>query len=202
MGFSPRPSARSMVDGDLAAEASHEFGAGAVCHLPHGLEAGTAEGMRDMRIEQQRVDGKGCDHRGFFAGGCNRAVAFPRQRPCRHGGSGQANAHGEFLFLERGPQRIEHGPLAAEEMRGAGHIEQQHVGRFEGYERREAVAPGGDLFEQPQIRGLVGHGDGDLRHHRTRIGQRHAAREAQRFRLRTDGRKPQRVRFFRGDDER
>ena len=90
MGFSPRPKARSIVEATSRPKRRDEFGAGAVCDLSNGLEARTAEGMRDMRIEQQRIDGKWRDHCGFFAGRRDRAVAYAGERPRRHGGSGHA----------------------------------------------------------------------------------------------------------------
>ena len=58
--------------------------------------------------------------------------------------------HGESLFRECCAQHIEHGAFAAEEMRGAGHVQQQAVGCLERDERREAVAPVRDLFQQLQ----------------------------------------------------
>ena len=72
--------------------------------------------------------------------------------------------------------------LAAEQMRAAGDVEQQPVRRIEPDQRRIAVAPVGDRFEQREVGMRVRIRDRDPRMHRARVGERHADLEAERRR--------------------
>ena len=72
--------------------------------------------------------------------------------------------------------------LAAEQMRAAGDVEQQAVRRIEPDQRRVAVAPVGDRFEQRDVGARVGLRDRDRRMHRARIRERHAGAQAERRR--------------------
>ena len=58
----------------------------------------------------------------------------------------------------------------------------QPVGRIEPDQRRIAVAPVGDRFEQREVGPLVGLRDRNLRMHRARIRERHAVAQAERRR--------------------
>ena len=62
-------------------------------------------------------------------------------------------------------------------MRAAGDVEQQPVRRIEADQRRVAVAPVGDRFEQAPVGLRIGIRDGELRIHRARVGERHAGLE-------------------------
>ena len=61
------------------------------------------------------------------------------------------------------------------------------VGRIEPDQRRIAVAPVGDRFEQREVGMLVRIRDRDLRMHRARVGERHADAQAERRRGVVDG---------------
>jgi hypothetical protein len=62
-------------------------------------------------------------------------------------------------------------------MGAAGDIEKQAIWRIERHQRREAVAPVGDVFQCLAVRGLVGVEHRQLRADRTGIGERQADRK-------------------------
>ncbi|GCC48831.1 hypothetical protein chiPu_0033187 [Chiloscyllium punctatum] len=67
--------------------------------------------------------------------------------------------------------------LAAEQVRAAGDVEEQAIGRIERDQRREAVAPVGDVVQHLQIGCGIGVVDRELRADRARIGQRQSDRQ-------------------------
>ena len=158
--------------------------------------------MRRDGIEVQRVDGKRRDGLRVAAGRDHAAVAVTRQRARGECGAGAGAAHREALGAQAGENALQHRLLAAEEMAGAGDVEQQAARRIERHERREAVAPVGDAAEQLQIRGRVRRHHLQARHHRARIGERLADAQAQRRRLAVERGDGERVALFRRDDER
>ena len=91
--------------------------------------------------------------------------------------------------------------LAAEQMRAAGDVEHQPVRRIEPDQRRIAVAPVGDRFEQTPVGLRIGIRDRQARIHRARIGERHAGLEAEPRRGVVQGGDPQRALDRRDDDK-
>jgi hypothetical protein len=87
-------------------------------------------------------------------------------------------------------------------MRAAGDVEHEAVGRIEANERRVAIAPVGDCFEQAPIGMRIGVCHSDPRIHCARVGKRHAWLEAKPRGRIIDGRKPQCALDLGGDDER
>jgi hypothetical protein len=67
--------------------------------------------------------------------------------------------------------------FAAEQMRAAGNVEQQTIRRIEPNQRRRAVAPIGNAFEQPPIGLRIGIHDRQAWIHGAGIGERHAGFE-------------------------
>ena len=92
--------------------------------------------------------------------------------------------------------------LAAEQMRAARNVEGQPVGRIEPDQRRVAVAPLRDRFEQREVGTLVRVRHVKLRIHRARVGERHAHAQAERRRGVVHGGEPQRALDGCGDDQR
>ena len=136
----------------LRAEARGDGRAGAVHDVADALEAGLRQRARDVRVDAQRGDRQqrhGARQRFHIA---FRQHAFAqgigaetRQRPCGFGRVGKAGPRavaGEPVLDERGERR-----LAAEQMRRAGDVEHEAVGRVAGRKRREPAAPVGDQAE-------------------------------------------------------
>ena len=71
-------------------------------------------------------------------------------------------------------ERAQQGRLAAEQMGAAGDVEKQPMRRIERHQRREAVAPVGDVVQRLAVGGLVGVVHRQFRTHRPRIGERQA----------------------------
>ena len=154
-----------------------------------GREAQCGEGKRGDRIQR-------------LAHRHDAILAITRHRPRTADRIGDRDAR--LIALRRKPSQeiaCEHR-LAAEQMRAAGDVQQQPIRRIEPDQRRVAVAPVGDRFEQLPIRMLVRIRDRDLRVHRTRIGERHAHLEAERGRGVVHGGEPQRALDGAGDDQR
>ena len=84
-------------------------------------------------------------------------------------------------------ERAQQRRLAAEQMGTAGDVEEQPVGRIERHQRREPVAPVGDIFQRLAIGGLVGIEHRQFRTHRAGIGQRQADVEVEPRRRIVDG---------------
>ena len=76
------------------------------------------------------------------------------------------------------PDDLQQRALAAEQMGAAGDVEIEPVRRIERHQRREAVAPVGDVIERLAIGGLVGIEHGQFGADGAGIGERQANREA------------------------
>ena len=131
-----------------------------------------------------------------------RADVVPRHSPRAPDRSGDRGARLQPARPKPPHEIARERLLAAEQMRAAGDVEQQAVRRIEPDQRRIAVAPVGDRFEQREIRALVGLHDRDRRMHRARIRERHAGAQAERRRGVVHGREPQRAFDRGGDDQR
>ena len=90
--------------------------------------------------------------------------------------------------------------LAAEQMGAAGDVEEETMRRIERHQRREAVAPVGDVFERLAVSGLVGVVHRKFRTHRARIGERQADGETGTHGGLVEGIEQNRVVVFRDDD--
>ena len=175
------------------AKARRHLRAFAAGHLPHGLEAGAAEGVGGDGIEIEGRDGKRRYHLRFFAGGYDGAVAVAGEGARRDCGSGHGAAHGKALGLQAFTDPVEQRLLAAEEMGGTGHIQQKAARAIERHMGGEAVAPVGDAGEQFHIIGFVCRHDRQRRQHGARIGQRLANGKPQRGGLAVHGGEAQRI---------
>jgi len=69
--------------------------------------------------------------------------------------------------------------LAAEQMRATGDVEKQAVRRIERHQRREAVAPVGDVIQCLEVGGFIGIEHLQMRTDRACIGQRQADLKAE-----------------------
>ena len=90
--------------------------------------------------------------------GRRRTAPPPRRRPAsRRGRRGHRNPDGR----SRDRQIVQHRLFAAEQMGAAGDVEKQAVGAVERHQRRVAVAPVGEAFEQPAVGLRIGLDDVD-----------------------------------------
>ncbi len=125
-------------------------------HIPDGFEAGAAQASRDGLI------GAECEHRqrtdriGFPALADNAAMGMASQGSCADGRAGNRAADGKALRGQRRAQKMHQCGLAAEQMRATGDVEKQAMRRIERHQRREAVAPVGDVIQQFGVGGLIG----------------------------------------------
>ncbi len=158
--------------------------------------------MKDERIKEQRTDGKRGHAGGVVTGWRDGATFCAGERTGSDSCAGQAHAYGQPLLGERCADAIEKSPFAAEEMRGARHIQQQCFRQIESDERRVAVAPGGDAFEEFQIGCFIRRGHVDVRYDGARIRQRHAGNEPQLFGGRIGRADAQRILLLRRHNER
>jgi hypothetical protein len=171
-------------------------------HVADGLQAGAFQRMLDRAIEVERRDGKRSDRLRFLSRRCNRTIGVARERACGSRGSRQRRLNGKTLRFERGRDAAEQHTLAAEKRRCARHVEQQPMRQIESDQRRVAVAPIGDRFEQRAIRVLVGFDDFEIGNHRARIGEHHAGGKIRSRRLAIDRGQTQRAVDLRHDNKR
>ncbi len=102
----------------------------------------------------------------------------PRQGP---GGFRRRRERGTCGKALRGETAFDVGKqcfFAAEEMRGARHIEHHAIGRIERGERRESAAPVRNVGERLRFACGIGRHADERRQHGARIGEHHAGLEA------------------------
>ncbi len=79
-----------------------------------------------------------------------------RHRPRAHRGAGDGGANGKALRTQYATHHPHQRGLAAEQMGAAGDIEKQAVRGIQRYQRREAVAPVGDVIQRLGVGRLIG----------------------------------------------
>ena len=128
---------------------------------------------RDRRVRQaQRRQGQGSDGRRLAARRHHRAVpAGPRQRRrrVRRAGDGASDRHPGAGEARR--HRVEQRLLAAVQVRRAGDVEQQAVGRVHRRQRRDAERPEGEAPEPGRVRFRLGGVQRDVRQDLLRVRQ-------------------------------
>ena len=159
---------------ELRAEARRKRRARTVEYISDVFESDLRERFDRFRSKSQCGEGKRRDRASCFAHGYDAISAEPCHRPRTSHRIGDRDARLITLRLKPPRQIGRERGLAAEQMRAAGNVEHQPVGRLEPDQRCVAVAPVGDRFEQREVRMLVGIRDPDLRIHRACVGQRHA----------------------------
>ena len=117
----------------------------------------------------------------LLAGGNDAVAAEARRRPGRARRRGKPGADIETLLEEARQDVVQHGALAAEQMGAAGDVEEKPVRAVERHQRRVAVAPVGEAFEQPAVGLRIGLDDVDRGMHGARVGNAHAALQLQRL---------------------
>ena len=91
-------------------------------------------------------------------------------------GGGDRGADGKTLPRQRAAHDLQQRGLAAEQMGAAGDVEKQPMRRIERHQRREAVAPVGDVVQRLAVGGLVGVEHRQFGTDRAGIGERQADR--------------------------
>ncbi len=87
-------------------------------------------------------------------------------------------ADGKAAAAQRAADDLQQRTLAAEQMGAAGDVEIEPMRRIERHQRREAVAPVGDIVERLAVGDFIGVEHRQLRADRTGIGKRQADRES------------------------
>ena len=133
------------------AEARGERRARARGEIGDAGEAGGFQVRDDVGIEAQRRDRQRQHGRFGFAARDDAGLAIARDAPGAADRVGNRDAGVKPLMREPRDQIAGQRRFAAEQMRAAGDVEQQAVRRIEADQRRVAVAPVGDGFEQPPV---------------------------------------------------
>ena len=143
-----------------------------------GLQAGAAQAAGDGVTGAERGYRQRADGRGLLAIGNDLSGSLPRQRPGADRGARDRGADGKAATAQRTAYDLQQRTLAAEQMGAAGDVEIEPMRRIERHQRREAVAPVGDVFERLAVGDLVGVEHRQLGADRAGIGERQADREA------------------------
>ncbi len=185
---------------ERAAEAGGERRARRIHDLADPLQPDPVEGRDCLRVEAERGEREGREHRRRLLDCDDRAGREPRR--CR-GGAGRAGdrgAGGEALRREAGEEVGDHRVFAAEEMCAAGHVEHQAV-VIERDERRVALGPVGDRGKERGVGGRVLVDRVKRRDHGAGIGERLAGLEAEAHCCLIEGDEAERTLDLGDDDE-
>ena len=170
--------------------------------IADGLQPRAAQAAGDGVIGAEGKYRKRADRLGLLAIGHDGAGRAARQRPRADRGACDGRADGKTLPGQRARELSQQRRLAAEQMGAAGDVEEQPMRRIERHQRREAVAPVGDIFQRLAIGGLVGVIDRQFGTNGAGIGERQADGETGTGSRFVDGIEHQRVVLFRDDDAR
>ncbi len=147
--------------------------------MPDRGEAEASKQVFGFGGQPQRLDRQALERRAercFQAGRC--APLKARQRPGRAGRGRDGGAGGEALRGQAADKRRAHLRGVAKQMRAAGDVQKQTLRRIERHDRREALAPAGDVIQQFQIGFIFGHTRGKRGDTRARISEREARLES------------------------
>ena len=187
-----------------AVEAARKRRAGQGVHRADGHQAEAAQQAGVLGRDPECFDRQGCEC-GRSVSGRGDAAAFSSEAGERPGGARRVGKAGPHLEAEAGDARLDlrrHRRLAAEEMVGAGDVEQQAVRAVHRAAGREAVAPERQAFEPAPVLRRPGFGCGEAGQERAGVGKPHAGREPLGFRLPVDRRQHRAVAAGRGERER
>ena len=170
--------------------------------ISHTLEAGARQRRGDLRLDAQRRHSQRQDRRFRFTTRHHRWRAIARHAPGAAHAVGDGNPRLETLMRQPRDEIAAHRRFAAEQMRAAANVEHQPVRRIETGERRIAVGPVGDRFEQAPVGFRIGLRHCDAGMHRAHVGKRHAGLEPKSRRRIVHRGEPQRRLDWSGDDAR
>ena len=145
-------------------------------------DADEARGLQvrdDVGIDAQRRDRQRQHGRFGFAARDDALFAIARDAPGAADRVGNRDAGAQALLREPRDQIAGERRFAAEQMRAAGDVEQQAIRRIEADQRRVAVAPVGDGFEQAPVGLRIGVHDRQRRIHGAGVGEPHADLQAE-----------------------
>lgn len=117
-----------------------------------------------------------------------RGFSVTRQRPSGARRRRQRGACRKALRLKARDNLLAQRCVIAEQMAATGDVEKQTVRRIEYDNRREALAPGGDVVERARVFVRFSFDGGQRRMNRARIGERHGEFQPQRRRTCVDAR--------------
>ena len=157
---------------EVAAEARGDFVRRARGDIADGFQPGTAQAGCDRRIGAERGHRQGIDRLGFLAVLHDSAGASARQRARANRCTCNRRADEKAMPGQRAADHSQQRGLATEQMGTAGNVQEQAMRRIERHQRRETVAPVGDIVQDFGVRDLIG-----IEHHQFRtdgagIGER------------------------------
>ena len=143
-----------------------------------------------VRIKAQRGNRQG-RQRGAGLAGSNdrqRIGRKPRQRMCGTDRVGEAGARGDRRRLQARQQIAQQRRLAAVQMRGAGHVDQQTIGRIgRDYRAVAAQRPRRQSLKRGGVSRRIARRDMQTGNPRLRLGERQARLHSERLRGRVGG---------------
>ena len=173
--------------------------AGARGDVADGFQSGAMKPAGDGVFRAECCDRQRADGFGLLAVGNDFSRNMPRQGAGADRGPRDISADGKTPPGQRAAHGLQQRRLAAEQMGAAGDVEEQPVRRIERHQRREAIAPVGDIVQRLAVGGLVGIEHRQFRADGAGIGQRQADRKARMRGQVIEGINLQRVVLF-GDD--
>ena len=168
--------------------------------IADGLQSGAAQPTDDRLIDTEREHRQRLHRCRLLALTDNAARDMARQRPRADRRTGNRSADGKTLPRQCTADRLQHRSLAAEQMRATADVEKQAMRRIERHQRREAIAPVGNVVQRPAVGRLVGIEHLHVRDDGARIGERQADIEAEARRCIVQCKNLQRIVLL-GDDD-
>ena len=155
--------------GDLVARAGGD--------VADGLQTGAAQAVDDCLIRAERGDRQRADGFRLLTVGDDAAMDMPCHGARTDRGRGDRRTDDKTLQGQGIAQQSEQRGLAAEQMGAAGDVEKEPMRGIERHQRREAIAPVGDVVQCLSIRRFIGVVHLQMRTDGAGIGERHADRK-------------------------
>ena len=168
--------------------------------IANGFQPGAAQAAGDGDIGAERRDRQRADGLGLLAIGNDFAGDMTRHGARADRGAGNRGADDKTLPGQRAAQHLQQRALAAEQMGAAGDVEIQPMRGIERHQRREAIAPVGDIAKRLGVGDRIGIEHRQFRTDGAGIGERQADLEAETRRGIIERIDLQRVVLF-GDDD-
>jgi hypothetical protein len=164
---------------EISAEPRRNFMTRAGSHIADGFQPGAAQAAGDGIVGAEREHRQRFDRSGFPTTADDLARGIPRHRARADRCARNCRTDGKAVSRQVITDHLHQRGLAAEQMGAAGDIEKQAVRGIERYQRREAVAPVGDIVQRLGIGHFIGIEHLQLRTDRAGIGQWQAHLEAE-----------------------
>ena len=140
----------------LIAEPRRDFVARARGHIADGFQPGAAQAAGDGLIGAEREHRQRFDRLGLAAIRHDAAGDMTRHGARADRCARNRGTDGKTLPRQRAAHHLHQRGLAAEQMGAAGNVEKQAMRGIQRHQRREAVAPGGDVAQRLGVGRRIG----------------------------------------------